>query len=61
MSFALPLAHGIGQIQDLPIPRWLFYYGAALVLIVSFVALGILWREPRLAAREAGRPLGQRH
>jgi hypothetical protein len=60
MSFVLPLAHGIGQIQDLPIPRWLFYYGAALVLIVSFVALGILWREPRLSTREAGRPLNER-
>ena len=23
------LAHGIGAIQDLPVPAWLFYYGAA--------------------------------
>ena len=60
MSVALPLAHGIGQIQDLPIPRWLFYYGASLVLILSFVALGVLWREPRLAGREAGRPLSDK-
>lgn len=59
MSITLPLAHGIGQIQDLPIPRWLFYYAASLTLILSFVALGILWREPRLANREAGRPLSE--
>ena len=25
--------------QDLPIPEWLFAWGASLVLIVSFVAL----------------------
>ncbi|HEY8193186.1 MAG TPA: hypothetical protein VIF36_04605 [Gaiellaceae bacterium] len=59
MSLTLPLAHGIGQIQDLPIPRWLFYYAASLTLILSFVALGILWREPRLSNRAAGRPLSE--
>ena len=42
------LAHGIGSIEDLPVPAWLFYYGAALVLIFSFVALGVLWKEARL-------------
>ncbi len=57
MSLTLPLAHGLGEIQDLPIPRWLFYYAASITLILSFVALGILWREPRLSNREAGRPL----
>ncbi len=57
MSLALPLAHGIGEIQDLPIPRWLFYYAASITLILSFVALGMLWREPRLSGREDGRPL----
>ena len=57
MSLSLPLAHGIGQIQDLPIPRWLFYYAASLTLILSFVALGVLWRKPRLTGRESGRPL----
>jgi hypothetical protein len=60
VNAALPLLHGIGQIQDLPIPRWLFYYAASLTLIVSFVALGILWKEPRLTGREAGRPLAER-
>jgi hypothetical protein len=42
------LAHGIGSVQDLPVPAWLFYYGAALVLVASFVALGVLWKDPRL-------------
>ncbi len=50
------LAHGIGAIQDLPVPAWLFYYGAALVLVASFVALGVLWKEPRLE-RASERPL----
>jgi hypothetical protein len=60
MSLSLPLAHGIGEIQDLPIPRWLFFYAASLTLILSFVALAVLWREPRLAGRAQGRPLSER-
>ena len=32
------LAHGIGGVQDLPVPRWLFYWGGAFVLVVSFIA-----------------------
>jgi hypothetical protein len=44
----LPLAHGIGGVRDLPLPLWLFYYGAAVVLVVSFALLGALWRTPRL-------------
>ena len=31
--------------------------GAVVALLVSFLALGVLWREPRLARREAGWPL----
>lgn len=48
MDRVIVLAHGIVGRQDLPIPRWLFGWGAALVLIVSFVALAVAWREPRL-------------
>ncbi len=44
----LPLAHGIGNVQDPPIPMWLAYYGAAAVLVLSFAALGALWRTPIL-------------
>ena len=50
-------AHGIGGIRDLPVPLWLFYYGAALVLLVSFIALWALWTKPRLEKLAQGRPL----
>lgn len=42
------LAHGIVGKADLPIPVWLFSWAAAIVLVVSFVALSTLWRSPRL-------------
>ena len=51
------VAHGIGQVQDLPIPAWLFYTGAVAVLLVSFLVLGLLWRRPLLAGHELGRAL----
>jgi hypothetical protein len=42
------LAHGIVGKADLPIPVWLFSWAAAIVLVVSFVALSTLWRSPQL-------------
>jgi hypothetical protein len=50
------LAHAIGGVRDLPIPLWLFYYGGAIVLVLSFVALGVLWKQPRLEGAQ-GKPL----
>jgi hypothetical protein len=50
-------AHGIGGLRDLPVPTWLFYYGAALVLLLSFIALWALWTKPRLEELSRGRPL----
>ena len=44
----LVIAHGIVGRTDLPIPEWLFGWAAAVVLVVSFVALAVLWPEPRL-------------
>lgn len=41
-------AHGIVGKADLPIPVWLFSWTAAIVLVVSFVALSSLWTTPRL-------------
>jgi hypothetical protein len=41
-------AHGLVGKQDLPIPRWLFAWAATVVLVVSFVALAVLWPRPRL-------------
>jgi hypothetical protein len=54
------IAHGLGPIKDLPVPTWLFYLGAALVLLVSFALLGSLWQRPLLARHAAGRPVGER-
>ena len=53
---ALASAHSalVGK-QDLPIPQWLFAWGASLVLIVSFVALTLAWRAP-LLENERWRP-----
>lgn len=53
----LPFAHALAARQDLPIPAWLFAWGASIVLIVSFVALSIAWREPRFEEAR-WRPLG---
>jgi hypothetical protein len=50
-------AHGLGGVSDLPVPLWLFYYGAALVLVLSFFALWVLWKRPLLACASLGRPL----
>ena len=49
-------AHGLGSRQDLPLPFTAVLIGAAAALLVSFVALGALWPEPRLSA-DSGRPL----
>jgi hypothetical protein len=43
-------AHGIAGSADLPIPEWMFAWAAAIVLIASFVALGVLWPRPQLQA-----------
>ena len=40
-------AHGLVGRADLPIPEWLFGWAAAVVLIVSFAALALLWQEPQ--------------
>ena len=41
-------AHGIGGRSDLPLPVWMFAYGAAGALIVSFAALAVFWPVARL-------------
>src|ERR1700677_1512857 len=48
-------AHGIVGKADLPIPVWLFSWAAAIVLVVSFVALSTLWRTPQLQEQHARR------
>ena len=56
---ALPLAHALVARQDLPIPAWLFAWAASIVLIVSFFALSVAWREPRFE-EENWRPIAPR-
>jgi hypothetical protein len=53
----LPLAHALASRQDLPVPAWLFAWGASIVLIVSFFALSAGWRTPRFE-RPHSRPFG---
>jgi hypothetical protein len=52
----IPFAHALIGRQDLPIPAWLFAWGASVVLIVSFVVLATSWRTARLQEEE-WRPL----
>ena len=60
VTAAPALAHAgpLGGRTDLPVPLWLFVFGAATALIVPFVALSALWTEPRFEGRRvpAARP-----
>lgn len=56
MNF-LPLAHALVARKDLPVPTWLFAWGASIVLIISFFVLSVAWRSPRFED-ERWRPLG---
>lgn len=51
------LAHGVGGREALPLPFDLVVRGAAVALLASFLALGVLWHTPRLRRAAAGRPL----
>ena len=54
----LAAAHAtlIGR-EDLPLPEWLFIYGALVILVVSFVGLLLSWQTPRFEGSRS-RPLG---
>ncbi|HEX6388903.1 MAG TPA: fenitrothion hydrolase, partial [Solirubrobacteraceae bacterium] len=54
---SVAFAHGIVGRQDLPIPRWLFAWAAAVVLVISFVGLAVLWPKPRMQGDIAERRL----
>ena len=54
VGMALPgqaLAHGLGQSQNLPLPFWLYLFGAATVVLVSFVQIGLFVNERHALAR----------
>ena len=50
-------AHGVGGRTDLPLPVWLFAWGAGFALLISFVVLGLVWPKPRLAQAAKGQAL----
>jgi hypothetical protein len=41
-------AHALVGRKDLPVPAWLFAWGASLVLIISFALLSVAWTRARL-------------
>lgn len=49
-SVMLVPEHGIGGRVDLPVQPWLAMYAGAVAVAVSFCALVMLWRAPRLGA-----------
>ncbi|NUP63688.1 MAG: hypothetical protein HOV96_41460 [Nonomuraea sp.] len=54
------LAHGVGGRSDLPIPLFYAYAGAFAALVVSFLALGLLWADSRFRGDRAGRVIAVR-
>ncbi len=46
---ALVPAHGVGSRGDLPLPFTALVIAAVAALVISFVAISTLWREPRLS------------
>ncbi|WP_040337134.1 hypothetical protein [Candidatus Blastococcus massiliensis] len=53
------LAHGVGSRTDLPIPLGLALYGAGAAILISFAALLLFWRKPKLGGPDSGRPVPQ--
>ncbi|WP_392841728.1 hypothetical protein [Streptomyces sp. LN500] len=51
------LAHGIGSQHDLPLSPFYAFAGAFAALLVSFLALGLLWSASRFRGDRAGRPV----
>jgi hypothetical protein len=41
-------AHALVGRKDLPVPAWLFAWGASLVLVISFALLSVAWTKARL-------------
>lgn len=53
----IPLAHGVGVRADLPIPLGLALFGSGTAVLVSFLAVVLLWRRSRLRGDDGGTPL----
>ncbi len=52
------LAHGLVGREDLPLPKWLFGWAAAVVLVASFAGLAVLWPTARLERPDERRVAG---
>jgi hypothetical protein len=52
-------AHALVGRKDLPVPAWLFAWGASFVLVISFALLSVAWTQARLQ-KEEWRPLSRR-
>ena len=53
----IALAHGIGEVEGLPLPGELVLQTGGVVVLVSFLAVALLWRQPRFTGPVRGRPL----
>ena len=51
------LAHGVGSRTDLPIPLGLALYGGGAAVLISFAALLLFWRKPKMGGSSSGRAL----
>ncbi|MFD3516562.1 hypothetical protein [Streptomyces sp. NPDC058657] len=51
------LAHGVGSSHDLPLSPFYAFAGAFAALLISFLALGLLWSTSRFRGDRAGRPV----
>ena len=59
-ALLLPLgagAHGFGRLYNLPVPFWLYGWGAAAALVLSFLLVGLFASTPKAAAQAPARDL----
>ena len=52
-------AHGFGRLYNLPVPFWLYAWGASAALLVSFLVAGYFMSAPSPSPPAAGRELGR--
>jgi hypothetical protein len=50
-------AHGFGRLYNLPVPLWLYGFGASAALLASFLVVGYFVGRPRADAPAARRPV----
>lgn len=51
------IAHGVAIRGDLPLPSDMFVWGLSLALLISFLAMAVLWKRPVFDQAAGGRPL----